>query len=280
MLLGTIIAIILVGTVYGFNSITNIAAANISNSGELWIMQLASGTIPMFAAPVIFAIAVVKEPKEYLKAYKWLPITLIALTFGIMFSSMAIMEMLSNLNEKILSADFLKGFADWAREREDSVSKMLESLLQMDTIGEMLLNLLLIGLLTAIAEEFLFRGCLQTIFTRWTGNIHAAIWITAIIFSAFHMQFFGFLPRLGLGLLFGYLVAWSGNIWAGVWAHFINNGTAVVVTYLYQHKKINIRPDDQHVFNYKAYIVSVIFVLFLLMVFKRLAQGIKKIPAQ
>ena len=143
----------------------------------------------------------------------------------------------------------------------------------------MIRNVIIVGFLTAVAEEFMFRGVIQTIFTRWTKNYHAAIWITAILFSSFHMEFFGFLPRMMLGALLGYMVAWSGSIWPAVWGHFINNGTAVVVTYLYQHKKIKVNPDDQHMFNYAAYIFSLIIVLFLLFMYYKLATDKKQLQA-
>ena len=77
----------------------------------------------------------------------------------------------------------------------------------------------------------------------------------------------------------GYMVAWSGSIWPAVWGHFINNGTAVVVTYLYQHKKIKVNPDDQHMFNYAAYIISLIIVLFLLFMYHKLATEKKQLQA-
>jgi membrane protease YdiL (CAAX protease family) len=131
-------------------------------------------------------------------------------------------------------------------------------------------NVLMVGLLTAIVEEFMFRGVLQTIFTRWTKSTHAAVWITAILFSAFHMEFFGFLPRLLLGVLFGYFVAWSGSIWTGVWAHFLNNSAAVIAAYLYQNKIIKGDPNDQHLFNNTGYAISLVTVVFLLFLYKRI----------
>ena len=163
------------------------------------------------------------------------------------------------------------------REKEDAAQKLTAILLQMKTVGSMIRNVILVGLLTAIAEEFMFRGVIQTIFTRWTKNYHAAIWITAALFSSFHMEFFGFLPRMALGALLGYMVAWSGSIWPAVWGHFINNGTAVVVTYLYQHKKIKVNPDDQHMFKYSSYLFSLIIVVFLLLMYRYIATGKKPI---
>jgi hypothetical protein len=85
------------------------------------------------------------------------------------------------------------------------------------------------------------------------------------------MEFFSFLPRVALGVFFGYFVAWSGSIWTSVWAHFLNNGSAVVITYLYQHKAISLNPDDQHVFNYGSYVFSLIIILILLYIYRNIA---------
>jgi hypothetical protein len=126
----------------------------------------------------------------------------------------------------------------------------------------------------------MFRGVIQTIFVRWTKNTHAAVWITAILFSAFHMEFFGFLPRLLLGVFFGYFVAWSGSIWTGVWAHFLNNSTVVIITYLFQKKIISGDPNDQHMFNNAGYAISFIIVGALLFVYKRITTVKDQIPVE
>jgi membrane protease YdiL (CAAX protease family) len=167
----------------------------------------------------------------------------------------------------------LKSLEDALRAMEAQAQKATEAMLQMKTISDMLFAVLVVGLLTAIAEEFLFRGCLQTIMIRWTGNPHAAIWITAILFSAFHMEFFTFLPRVALGVFFGYFVMWSGSIWTSVWAHFLNNATQVVILYLYSQKRITLDPNDQHVFNYQSYALSLIIILILLFMYRNTAKG-------
>ena len=77
-------------------------------------------------------------------------------------------------------------------------------------------------------EEFLFRGALQRVIGKWTSNPHTIIWVAAILFSAFHLQFYGFLPRMILGAYFGYLLYWSKSIWIPVFAHFVNNAFAVI----------------------------------------------------
>jgi membrane protease YdiL (CAAX protease family) len=280
------IAIILIGNVigagiavalYGMQAVLDIGELKFTAShviNALWIIQIAGTTLPILAAPVFFAFVVTREPRDYLKAGFRFPWVLMLLVIVIMFVSTPLIEFLSNLNQKMVLPHFLY----WMRAKEDEAQKLTEAMLQMKTIWDMIKDVLLIGLLTAMVEEFMFRGVLQTIFTRWTKNTHAAVWITAILFSAFHMQFFGFLPRLMLGVLFGYFVAWSGSVWTSIWAHFINNGTAVVATYLFRNKTIKINPDDQHLFSYWGYIFSLAVIIFLFFIYRKIALDKKLIP--
>jgi membrane protease YdiL (CAAX protease family) len=106
-------------------------------------------------------------------------------------------------NTNFTFPDFLKAFGEWAREREDVATELTKLFTVFNTPGEFILGLVIIALLPAIGEELVFRGMLQPEFYRASGNHHVAIWVTAFIFSAFHMQFFGFVPRILLGALFG-----------------------------------------------------------------------------
>ncbi len=283
VIVGYLLGAATVIALYGVNTLMaiarlNLAEANVVNA--LWVLQIISTTIPILAASLVFVYAVVKDPREYLRpAFKFSPFLLVVI-FCVMLFISPLIELLSNINQKMVLPHFLDGLQHWMRNAEDQAQKLTTILLQMKTVWSMIIKVLFIGLVTAIVEEFMFRGCIQTIFTRWTKNTHAAIWITAILFSAFHMEFFGFLPRLLLGVVFGYLVAWSGSIWTSVWAHFINNGTAVVVTYLFQNKMIKINPEDQHIFNYSNYIFSLIIILFLLYLYHNIAMGNKKLPGE
>ncbi len=93
----------------------------------------------------------------------------------------------------------------------------------------------MIALLPALGEELLFRGVAQRLLANWSGNAHVAVWVAAILFSAIHMQFLGFVPRLCMGAALGYLFLWSGNRWYPIIAHFANNAMAVVIVYMQQH---------------------------------------------
>jgi membrane protease YdiL (CAAX protease family) len=114
---------------------------------------------------------------------------------------------------------------------ENSAMGMLRSLLVMKGPEELLFNLLVVAALPAVGEELLFRGLVQRSVERWSGRSHLAVWITAVVFSAVHMQFEGFLPRLLLGAALGYLFLWTRNLWAPIVAHFVFNGAQVVAQY-------------------------------------------------
>lgn len=126
----------------------------------------------------------------------------------------------------------LSGIEEWMKEKEQNAGSLIQSLLTTGTFGMMMVNLFSLALMPAIAEEFIFRGVFQQIFSRLFRSGHLAIWITAFIFSAIHFQFFGFLPRFILGLVFGYLFYWSGTLWLPVTAHFFNNSFPVILSYL------------------------------------------------
>lgn len=272
---GNLIGVLLVTALYGLDMALNIMRLDFSDPHTvtaLWILQVVGTTLPLLITPIVFARWIVKQPSEYLKPTFRFPWQLLLIVFAVMLVSSPLMEFLVRFNQKMVLPEYLKGVQDWMRESEDRAQKLVALLLKMDTVADVFMNVIAIGLLTAIVEELMFRGCLQTIFVKWTGNIHAAVWITAILFSAFHMEFFGFLPRLLLGALFGYFAAWSGSVWPAVLGHFINNATAVIVTYLYQHKTIKINPDEQQVFNYPVYLFSLVIVLFLLYLYQNVAN--------
>ena len=126
---------------------------------------------------------------------------------------------------------------------EENATRITEALLNMNSPGDLFYNLLIIAVLPALGEEFLFRGILQKLFKEMTQNVHVAIIITAVIFSAIHMQFYGFLPRMMLGILFGYLLHWTGNLWVPVIAHFINNAAAVVFAYFAGKQELPFNQD-------------------------------------
>ena len=129
---------------------------------------------------------------------------------------------------------------------------------------DLLVAMLVIAVLPAIGEELVFRGLIQNELYRGTKNIHVAIWVAAILFSAIHFQFFGFVPRLLLGALFGYLYYWSRNLWIPILAHFVNNGLSVLVMYFYQRGSFEYDLENPESVPLNAVIISGVVTIGLL----------------
>lgn len=123
---------------------------------------------------------------------------------------------------------------DWMLSSESATNNMIEALLVMDSPQELLFNLLVIAVLPAFGEELLFRGIIQPNLSKYLKNPIVGLWLTAIIFSAIHMQFQGFLPRMVLGALLGYLFYWTKNLWVPILAHLANNGIQVLIAFQYK----------------------------------------------
>ena len=156
----------------------------------------------------------------------------IVLVIVIIISIVPFINFLSFVNSQMSLPESLSALETWMKTSEARAMQLTESFLNVSTIGGLLLNIFMIAVLPAIGEEFLFRGIIQRLFTEWTKNIHWGVLIAAAIFSGFHMQFYGFIPRLLLGVMFGYMLVWSKSMWLPVLAHFINNVMAVISYYL------------------------------------------------
>ena len=149
---------------------------------------------------------------------------------------------------------------DWMMTMEDSTNEMVTNLLMTDHPYEFFLNLLVIAMIPALGEELIFRGILQTNFQRIIQNPHVAIWLTAFVFSAFHLQFQGFIPRAVLGALLGYLFFWSGNLWVPIIAHFANNAIQVFMQYLYAEKISEIDLENMDTFSMPVTLIASLLV--------------------
>ena len=195
---------------------------------RLKIGQGISSALMFIAPPIILYAFTRTEPMRQIgfrkPAFWWMLLIGVIL----MFVSLPLTNILGTWNEKV---NFGESLETLLKMMEDAAGDLTERMLQVDTIWGLLGNLLVIALIPAIGEELTFRGVLQQSLTR-RCNPHVAIWLSAFIFSFIHFQFYGFLPRMFLGLILGYMFYYSGSLWTSILMHFINNGTAVVVAYL------------------------------------------------
>lgn len=154
-----------------------------------------------------------------------------AAMLAVVFSLPAI-TFLAEWNQQMVMPDFMNGFEIWAKNEENKMKIMTEYITFFSSNSQFFFGLIVIALIPAIGEEFVFRGVVQNIFTIYFKNIHISIWLAAILFSAIHMQFYGFLPRMLLGAMFGYLYVWSGNMLVPMAGHFVNNGFSLFLLHM------------------------------------------------
>jgi membrane protease YdiL (CAAX protease family) len=186
-----------------------------------------------FLLPSAVAAYVLKNPKwfsDFNGDLKVRPSLYILLAMAVLLPLIAY---LSYLNLQFSFPDFLSNLEKVLRSLQDQLDGVVEQFVRVDTWYDIPVNILIIAVLPALAEEYLFRGNLQVYFMRMISNPHIAIWLTAFIFSAFHGQVYGILPRWVLGALLGYLYYWSGSLKYSVLAHFANNFYALVLSWAY-----------------------------------------------
>jgi len=230
LILGLITAIPLFGIqLSSFQEALNIN--NPENTGLIKYMQFVQHLGIFVIPPIVAAYIFSKYPKHYLYADTKSKFAVYFLAAVIIIFAIPLINYTGALNAKLSLPAGFSALETKIKAMEEAAGKMTETFLNVKTIGGLAVNLIIVALLPAVGEEFLFRGVLLRLFKEWTKNKHAAILISAFLFSAVHFQFYGFLPRFLLGVLFGYLFVWSKNIWIPVTVHFVNNGLAVVLYY-------------------------------------------------
>ncbi|MBT1687234.1 CPBP family intramembrane glutamic endopeptidase [Dawidia soli] len=159
------------------------------------------------------------------------------ITIALIFAFTGVNSIFIEWNQNITFPD---GIEQTLKSLEDLLRKQTEFLTKFDSTGQLILAVVVVSILPGIGEELVFRGIIQREFYRATRNIHVSIWVAAAIFSAIHMQFYGFVPRMLLGALFGYLYYWSGSLTMAMLAHLFNNGMMVLALYFYQKGALDI----------------------------------------
>jgi uncharacterized protein len=165
----------------------------------------------------------------------------------------------------------LTGFDAWMRAAEDTARRVTAQITQMDSGAAFAACFVTLAVIPAIGEELVFRGIVQPTLTRAVGGrVHVGIWLTAIVFSAIHMQFLGFVPRMLLGAGFGYLYQWSGRLSVPIAAHLANNGLQVLLLYLSQRGALaGFDPDATAALPWPWVLVSASATVTLLRILRR-----------
>lgn len=150
----------------------------------------------------------------------------------------------------------------WAYTMEEQTGTMVTNLLVADAPYELLFNILVVALIPALGEELIFRGFLQKQLVQWTKKPVLGLWIAAILFSAFHLQFEGFLARLLLGALLGYLYLWTNNLWVPIIGHFFNNAIQIIAQYFMKDQLSTMDLEKaQETISWSAVLFSAVMVI-------------------
>jgi len=250
------------------SGLTNMGAENIN---MLKYLQLVQG-VGLFIVPsILLAYIYSSEPGKWLSTKRKFSIQISLITLALMVIAIPAINVLAEWNAQMKLPEVFKALENSMKLAEERAAELTKLFLLTDSVGGLLFNLLLIAVIPAIGEEFFFRGVLQKHLTDITKNIHWGVIITALVFSAFHMQFYGFLPRFLLGLLFGYMLIWSGSMWLPVLAHFVNNGVAVIA-YFFLSKNGQIDKIEEIGANANTWFIGLaaaIGVVFLLVMLKK-----------
>ena len=231
--------VVWLGLIFVMFSLTVLVIALITQGNPLsdintlkWIQLLQ--TISLFLLPsLILAYLCAKAPWNWLQLDNKVDWKVLLWAIGIMLVALPAINLMSHWNQQMVLPTWLSGLEEWMKSKEAEAEWLTKQFMSATTVSALLVNLFLMAVLPAVSEEITFRGVLQQLMTApHRLSPHLAIWLTAIIFSAVHMQFYGFVPRMLMGALFGYMFVWTGSLWVPMLMHFVNNGMAVLLYFL------------------------------------------------
>lgn len=213
-------------------SILAVMIAGVVSGGELTTLGLRISTVIqdcfIFILPaIVTAVLVSALPARFLSIDRGFSLSQLILSLLGVIVSMPAMNILVKWNSALTLPDCLHNLEVWMKSAEERAQSSVELLLGQPTISSLIIDILIVSVLAGLSEELFFRGALMRLFRGTKLNIHYSIWLTALIFTTFHFQFYGFFPRLLLGAYFGYLVYWSNSLWLPVITHTFNNTLVV-----------------------------------------------------
>lgn len=248
LLLSSLFGILLLMIVWGPQMLTAIGdAALYSNPtvvAALKVVQIINQVFGLLLPSVIFIVLTRADPiKDFRLNMSLLPLFM-AVSMVFMLIAQPAIGWMGDLNSRLVLPELFAHIEHWFEKSELQASQLTDAFLSTTTMAGLAVNILMIAILPALAEEMVFRGVLQPLLGRILKNKHWGIIISALIFAGIHLQFYGFLPRFALGLAFGYLYLWSGNLWVPITAHFINNLLSVVTEFLFRKGIIDVNAAE------------------------------------
>ena len=258
LILGLIIGSV-IGVIYPL-----VTGQDAMSLNSLRFMQISSQIFTFVLPPILYAILVKDNPKESLGAkkvsYHWFIIG-----FIMMFAILPLNNVFAEWNAELKLPESMSRIEELIKEMYESSAVILEKLVNVNTFGGFVINLIMIAGLAALGEELLFRSIIQTSLIKICKNAHVGIIIASAIFSFIHFDFYAFIPRLVLGMLLGYMFYYSRSIWVSMFMHFVNNATAVVIYYL---NNIGVTNVDVETFGQTQLLPLLISIALMIVLFR------------
>lgn len=246
--------------------ITIINGSDLQDLKNLQITQIISGVVGFLMPAVVYAMLVQEKPWNYL-GFKKIP-TWSLLGIVAMFTIIPFLSLVTDWNDSISFPESMSAIEEQMRSLQARSEEVIKLFIGQ---GSLFSSLMIVALLAAVSEELLFRSVIQKGLIKLFKNAHVAIIVTALVFSAFHGDFFGFFPRLILGIMLGYMFWMSDSIFPSMLMHFVNNATIVILYYLNTRGFIDI--DVEHfgsTSNILVIILSLITTMAIFIICNRL----------
>ena len=258
LILGLIIGSV-IGVIYPLVSGQDVMSLN-----SLRFMQISSQIFTFVLPPILYAMLINENPKESLGiknvSYHWFIIG-----FIMMYAILPLNNVFAEWNAGLKLPESMSRIEELIKEMYESSAVVLEKLVNVNTFGGFVINLIMIAGLAALGEELLFRSIIQTSLIKTCKNAHVGIIIASAIFSFIHFDFYAFIPRLVLGMLLGYMFYYSRSIWVSMFMHFVNNATAVVIYYL---NNIGVTNVDVETFGQTQLLPLLISIALMIILFR------------
>jgi len=247
LLFSSLLGILVLVPFYGSGVLSLLSApdyTDVSVVNAMKIMQILNMAGGLLLPAVIYIWLCTPGIIKYTGFSKSVSLMTVTLSAALILLSQPLIGWANELNSYLSLPDWLSFLENWMKNTEKQGELITEAFLSTTSTKGLLINIFMIAILPAFAEEILFRGALASMFKGWTKNVHLAVFLSSFIFAAIHLQFYGFLPRFLLGMALGYLFFWSGSLWLPIVAHFTNNFLSVIVEFLFRKGIIHTNAEN------------------------------------
>ncbi|MDE7426955.1 MAG: CPBP family intramembrane metalloprotease [Muribaculaceae bacterium] len=212
-----------------------LAHFGMENTRILRIAATLQSVFQFILPPVVTAVMITRLPARFLEIDRAPGFYTLMMSFFAIIAAIPALNLIIHLNNSVSFPEALSGLEHSLRAMETGAENTIAAMQGGSTVGDLIMNILIIGILAGVGEELFFRGGFQRLLATGCMGKHASVWTAAVVFSAMHLQFFGFIPRLLLGAYFGYLLLWTRSLWIPVLAHAFNNIVFVVNRWTLTH---------------------------------------------